>query len=72
MKPYDILNYLEDYKKTLLEPNAVPTELKDKSILISIKIPQNMLKQFKSTCEDTNTKYQTQIKILMKQWLDKT
>ena len=38
----------------------------DKSKLISLKIPESLLKAFRSKCELENLKYQTQIKTLMK------
>ncbi|MCF6257554.1 MAG: hypothetical protein L3K25_14870 [Gammaproteobacteria bacterium] len=41
----------------------------DKSKLISLKIPESLLKAFRSKCELENLKYQTQIKTLMKEWI---
>jgi len=41
----------------------------DKSKLISLKIPESMLKAFRCKCELENLKYQTQIKALMKEWI---
>ncbi len=43
----------------------------DKSKLISLKIPESLLKTFRSKCELENLKYQTQIKTLMKEWVYK-
>lgn len=72
MKPLDVLNYLEDYKKTLkfeLEKYDFKENEKIKSILISIKIPEDLLAEFKATCIKKGLKYQTQIKALMINWL---
>lgn len=41
----------------------------EKSQLISIKIPRNLLKTFRDQCDQSGVKYQTQIKKLMLQWL---
>ncbi len=43
----------------------------DKSKLISLKIPESLLKAFRSKCELENLRYQTQIKTLMKEWVYK-
>ncbi len=40
-----------------------------RSRLISIKIPETLLEPFKAKCELTGIRYQTQIKLLMQQWL---
>ena len=47
-------------------------EIKSPSKLISIKIPEPMLDAFKQKAKLSNIAYQTQIKQLMKQWLDET
>ncbi len=75
MKPIDILNYLEDYKKSIkfeLDKYDFKENEKIKSILISIKIPEDLLNEFKATCTKKGLKYQTQIKTLMVDWLKKT
>jgi len=43
----------------------------DKSKPISLKIPESLLKAFRSKCELENLRYQTQIKTLMKEWVYK-
>jgi len=43
-----------------------PTE---KTKAISLKIPESLLTAFRHKCELNNVKYQTQIKVLMKQWV---
>lgn len=65
LKSHDVIKILEDYR-TL---GSIPEIKEDKSILISIKIPESLLTEFKSACNSKNLKYQTQIKILMKDWL---
>ncbi|VAX31133.1 hypothetical protein MNBD_NITROSPIRAE01-1054 [hydrothermal vent metagenome] len=68
--------YLEQCKK--LSPDHIATFLesfrlmhapKDKTKLISLKIPESLLTAFRRKCEASNVKYQTQIKILMKAWV---
>ena len=44
----------------------------EKSQLISIKIPENLLRSFRFQCEKKGLKYQTQIKQLMWEWLQTT
>ena len=67
LKPHEIIKILEDYRTLENTPKAK----EDKSILISIKIPESLLSKFKSACTDKNLKYQTQIKTIMKDWLEK-
>jgi len=61
MTPKQILEYLESFR-LLNGPE-------DKTKLISIKIPESMLKVFRTKCELNGVKYQTQIKNLMKEWI---
>lgn len=56
-----ILEYLENFR-LMQQPN-------DKTRLISIKIPESLLASFKTKSALNNTKYQTQIKKLMREWL---
>lgn len=65
LKSHDVIKILEDYR-TL---GSIPEIKEDKSILISIKIPESLLSEFKAACAAKNLKYQTQIKNLMKEWL---
>ncbi len=64
--PEQILNYLEQFR--LMQTNHAKTA-PAKSKLISMKVPEDLLKTFKAKCETEGLKYQTQIKVLMKQWL---
>ena len=63
--PQQIAEFLEQFR--LLQ--TVSTELKPKSKLISIKIPQDMLTTFRARCEIEGVKYQTKIKCLMSAWI---
>lgn len=68
--------YLEHCKR--LSPDHIAAFLEsfrlmhapvDKTKLISLKIPESLLSAFRSKCETSQVKYQTQIKILMKEWV---
>ncbi len=62
MTPLQIVGFLENYRNLL--------EKKEPSILISIKIPKTVLDDFKFRCKKNQVKYQTQIKQLMRDWLN--
>lgn len=66
LKSHDVIKILEDHRN--LAEISEPKQ-KDESILISIKIPQSLLSEFKETCAAQDVKYQTQMKILMREWL---
>jgi len=61
MSPDNIAEFLESFR--LMQAPS------DKSKLISIKIPESLLTAFRKKCDASNVKYQTHIKILMKQWV---
>lgn len=61
--PRQILEFLESYR--LMQVGN------DKTKLISMKISQSMLTAFRQKCELEGVRYQTQIKALMEQWVDK-
>ncbi len=63
----EILNFLESFRRLHGEPDL--TEKKVKSRLISIKIPEPLLEAFRAQSALVNIPYQTQIKILMQEWL---
>ena len=65
MTPKQILHFLEDFRNLHLGRD------KQKSKLIRIKIPETMLKSFKSKAKLSGLRYQTQIKVLMEDWLKK-
>ena len=56
-----ILDYLENFR-LMQQP-------KDKTRLISIKIPESLLKSFKAKSDLCEVKYQSQIKKLMVDWV---
>ena len=59
----DIVRFLEDYR---LAVGMVST----RSRLISIRMPEPLLDAFKAKARLENTPYQTQIKRLMREWLN--
>lgn len=65
IKYHDIIRALEDYRLS----QGMPSVVSDKTILISLKISENLLKAFRTKCQNSGIKYQTQIKLLMKKWI---
>ncbi len=63
MTVHQRLNFLDEFR--LLHSSQPPS----KSKLISIKIPEDLLRSFRIKSNLFNTPYQTQIKKLMKDWL---
>jgi len=57
-----VLEFLENFR-LLQEPE-------ERSKLISMKIPVPLLNSFRSKCELSGVKYQTQIKQLMIKWIN--
>jgi len=57
-----ILEYLENFR--------LMQSYEDKSRLISIKVPESLLANFKTKAGLNQVKYQTQIKRLMKEWVE--
>lgn len=57
----EILEFQENYRK-LYKPS-------EKSKAISIRIPDNLLSNFKGKCALEGTKYQRKIKDLMNDWV---
>lgn len=64
MSPAQKIKFLEEFR--LIHGRS---HVKEKSRLISIKIPQDLLDTFRTKCQFQNIPYQTQIKILMREWL---
>ncbi|MEA1889258.1 MAG: hypothetical protein U9N50_05680 [Pseudomonadota bacterium] len=56
-----ILEYLEDFR--LMNSSQAASKL------ISIKVPLPLLDSFRRRCEFEGVRYQSQIKVLMKNWL---
>lgn len=61
--PDQILEFLENYRMLF-------SSTREKSQLISLKIEPSLLKAFKRKAELEGFFYQTQIKKLMKEWLE--
>lgn len=62
LTPTQIARFLEDFRQLHAADQ--------RSKLISIKIPEPLLAAFKARCKVEDVKYQTQIKHLMKAWLE--
>jgi hypothetical protein len=62
MTPDQVLRFLDDFRRL---HGAQPAPSK----LISLKVPVDLLSAFRTRAKLTNTRYQTQIKILMKDWV---
>ena len=65
MRPEQILRFLEDFRR--LHAPKPPS----KSRLISLKVPEPLLADFKTKAQLNSIAYQTQIKKLMRDWLDR-
>ena len=63
LSPDDIVRFLDDFKKIQGAANA-------RSRLISLKVPEPLLAAFKVQARLRDVRYQTQIKTLMRKWLD--
>lgn len=66
MSDEEIIRFLESFRKLHGGPQV---SVKNKSKLISMKVPEDLLYSFKTRCELDGVKYQTQIKELMKTYL---
>ena len=63
MRPEEIVAFLESYRRLQAAKPA-------KSKLISLKVPEDLLEAFKLKAKASCLLYQTQIKHLMRKWLD--
>lgn len=63
MRPEQILQFLEDFR------NLHSYDKSQRTKLISIKVPENLLNAFRAKAKVTGTPYQTQIKRLMEEWM---
>ena len=76
MSADEIVKFLDDFRRLHgLRPKLQPTKTEQKkrtqSKLISMKVPEDLLNVFRTKTALTNTPYQTQIKKLMLDWVDK-
>ncbi len=62
LTPSEVAQFLEEFR--LMHEN-----IESKSKLISIRIPEHLLKSFKLKCKAAKVPYQSMIKELMKKWL---
>lgn len=65
MRPEQIIEFLENFR-------TLHSQKSDPMRLISIRIPESLLSAFKLKAEASGARYQTKLKELMKEWLDKT
>ena len=63
MTTAEIVRFLESYRR-------VCTGLAGKSRQVSLKVPEHLLHAFRVKAELEGTRYQTQIKKLMRDWLE--
>ncbi|MBT8062475.1 MAG: BrnA antitoxin family protein [Gammaproteobacteria bacterium] len=64
MSPVEIVTFLDDFRRLHGKQAAA-------SKLISMKVPEDLLNAFKTQSRLIGTPYQSQIKRLMRQWLEK-
>ena len=65
MSTEEILRFLDQFRR--IHGNS--TTQHNQSKLISIKVPEDLLQAFKAKAKLENVRYQSQIKILMRQWV---
>lgn len=64
MTPTQIARFLEDFRNMVgSQGDSSPQKL------ISLRVPENLLKSFRNQCELEGIRYQSKIKELMKQWV---
>lgn len=63
LSPADIVRFLDDFKR-------IHANRESRSRLISLKVPEPLLAAFKTKARLGGVRYQTQIKNLMRQWLE--
>jgi len=61
-----ICQFLDDFRKLHGSPKQV--KAKPPSKLISLKVDNDLLEEFREKCEISGLRYQTQIKTLMADW----
>lgn len=64
LSPDEIVRFLDDFKR-------IQGAAKARSRLISLKVPEPLLAAFKLQARLRGVPYQTQIKTLMREWLDR-
>ncbi|MBI1860947.1 MAG: BrnA antitoxin family protein [Deltaproteobacteria bacterium] len=69
MKPDQIARFLEDFRVIYGSRAGGPSQVREPSKLISLKVSPDLLRAFRARCGMENIRYQTQIKTLMENWL---
>jgi predicted DNA binding CopG/RHH family protein len=64
MSSTEIVQFLDDFRKLVVDKPSGPSRL------ISLKVPDIELQSFRKKCEHEGVKYQTQIKKLMRDWVE--
>lgn len=59
-----VLKFLDDFRR-------LHGAREERSRLISLKVPEPLLNAFRQRCELAGQRYQTQIKALMREWVEK-
>lgn len=67
MTPDQIIRFVEDFRR--LHGVRAANAARRKSRLISLKVPEDLLEAFKTKAQLSGRPYQTQIKVLMKDWV---
>jgi uncharacterized protein (DUF4415 family) len=65
LTPDQVLRFLDDFRRM----HAVH---EDPTRLISLKVPESLLNAFRARCDLEGRRYQTQIKALMREWLQRS
>ena len=65
LSPEDVVRFLDDFKR-------IHGNRESRSRLISLKVPEPLLAAFKTKARLGGVRYQTQIKHLMRQWLQES
>ena len=65
LTPLQILQFIEDFRNLHFE-----SHIRDKSVLISMKVPESLLRSFKLQAHLRGKRYQTWIKELMRKEIE--
>ena len=63
LSPADVVRFLDDFKR-------IHGNRDSRSRLISLKVPEPLLAAFKTKARLAGVRYQTQVKNLMRRWLE--
>jgi uncharacterized protein (DUF4415 family) len=65
LTPDQVLQFLDDFRRMHGVRDGPPR-------LISLKVPESLLNAFRARCGLEGRRYQTQIKVLMREWLERS